>query len=628
MTAPVLTLLCPLAGAAVLALAGRHLARRAAEVVAVAAVLAGFIAACAAWAGFDGQSRILHLASWFSVGHLAPSFSLKLDALSLLMALMVSGVSTLIHVYSVAYMRRDQGFVRYFCYLNLFVFSMQTIVMADDLVFLFLGWEGVGFCSFALIGFWSEDAANVAAGRKAFILTRIGDVAYLVALALIVTSLASTSLTELNARAGLLAPGMVTLLGLLFLFAACGKSAQLPLLVWLPDAMAAPTPVSALIHAATMVTAGVYLLMRLAPMISLSPAAMLAIAAIGALTAFFAACAALAQHDVKRVLAWSTVSQVGYMFLGLGAGDLTGSFFHLLVHAFFKSLLFLGAGCMITAMHEDHDIFRMGARLRRHAPGVFAAMVMGACALGGVPPAGGFFSKGRILFAAFTAPGLAERLLWVLATAAALLTVLYAFRLVFVAFFGQPAEQGGPEALAPVPKLMVAMLWPLALLALAGGALNLPGEAPWSGWLGHVLAGVPGVAALPEDNEALVSALDALISLASLLLAWRLWGPKNLMDWRRPAALAPRVHTFFLSGWKLDALYLAAVARPYQALALWLWRDVDGRGLDGLALGAANLAGNASRSLRRLATGRVTATLVMFALGLALILLIFSVRAA
>jgi len=399
-----LLILFPLTGAAVNGILGRRFPRRRVEIIACGALLGSLLMAAIAMFIMDGVAYDVTLFQWFKVGELSVAMDMHYDALAAIMVVMVTFVASIIHLYSVSFMRKETDYVRYFCYLNLFVFSMLIIALADNLIFVYLGWEGVGFCSYALIGFWYGDPVKATAGRKAFIMTRMGDIGFGIAVAILFAYFGTFSITHINPQAASLSPGSATLLTLLFLFAAMGKSAQLPLTTWLPDAMAGPTPVSALIHAATMVTAGVYLLMRLFPVVHQSPTGMLVIAGVGAVTAFYGALSALAQRDIKRVLAYSTVSQVGYMILAVGAGDMVGGMFHLLSHAFFKSLLFLCAGCVIQALSEEHDIFKMG-NLRRHLPGVFWLMLAGALCLAAFPTLGGYFSKDRILLATFIHAG-------------------------------------------------------------------------------------------------------------------------------------------------------------------------------------------------------------------------------
>ncbi len=365
-TTLIILLLAPLLGALYQIIAGRRFPRRLAEVVSCAVIVVSFVMATVAFF-LPGRPETILLYNWIEVDTFSAGMDIHFDALAAIMTLMVTFVSCLITIYSVSYMGHDHDYSRYFAYLNLFVFFMLVIVLADNLLFLFLGWEGVGFCSYALIGFRYEELANARAGRKAFLLTRIGDVGLGIAISLFFVTCHSLSISAINGQAATLSAGTAMTLGFLLFWSATGKSAQLPLLVWLPDAMAGPTPVSALIHAATMVTAGVYLLIRLFPVVSRTPEVLLTIAVVGTVTAFYAACAAIVQKDLKRVLAYSTISQVGYMFLAIGVGDIIGSMFHLLTHAFFKSLLFLAAGAVIHALHDERDISRMGEAVRRHA---------------------------------------------------------------------------------------------------------------------------------------------------------------------------------------------------------------------------------------------------------------------
>jgi NADH-quinone oxidoreductase subunit L len=610
-----LLLLFPLLGAVVNALLGRYLPRRVVEVTACAGVLGALAMAAAALILAGDKAHNLTLLPWLAVGDFTGAMSVHYDPLAAVMALMVTFVSSIIHLYSVSFMREEEDYLRYFCYLNLFVFAMLVITVADNLLFVYLGWEGVGFCSYALIGFWYRDPAKADAGRKAFICTRIGDVAFGVVLALFFVLFHNLSLSFINSQASSLSPAMATLLGLLLLWAAVGKSAQLPLTVWLPDAMAGPSPVSALIHAATMVTAGVYLLMRLFPVVSMSPTAMLVIAGVGAVTTLYASLAALAQSDLKRVLAYSTISQVGYMILAVGAGDIVGGLFHLISHAFFKSLLFLAAGCVIQALAEEHNIFRMG-NLRRLMPSVSWLFLAGAVSLSAFPLLGGYFSKDRILLATFLHPEMSYRVLWFLAAVAAVLTPVYTFRAFFVAF-GERADGRRPEEVRPLPRFMAAVLWPLAVLALADGLLNLPGGIG-KNFLGRYLAVVPGARpdlGAPPSLEWAMGLGSASLVLLALVLAYYLYR-------RRPALEPARegFHEFLFSGLYLDKLYRLIFTRPYEAIAGFLWREVDERGID---QGFVKLAGGfdfLSGGLRLWTTGRLSTYLTMLLLGLAALL--------
>jgi len=627
-----LLLALPLLGSAILALAGGRLSRRLVETLACAAVIGAFLAAATALAGSWGETKIVPLFPWFAAGGFTASMDVLYDPLSGIMAVMVTFVSSIIHIHSVGYMRGDESYVRYFCYLNLFVFFMLVITLADNIVFLFMGWEGVGFCSYALIGFWFADAERTLAGRKAFIMTRIGDVGFLVAIALFFATLGVLSISGITAQASAgsaISGATATILGLLLLWAAVGKSAQLPLLVWLPDAMAGPTPVSALIHAATMVTAGVYLLMRLYPVLALSPVALAAVGAVGAVTALFASFSALAQRDIKRILAWSTISQVGYMFLGIAAGDLCGSMFHLLSHAFFKSLLFMCAGCVIQALHEEHDIFRMGSRVRTAMPPVFLLFFLGALALAAVPPASGYFSKGRILYAALSHGGGLFTLYWAMGSLAAILTALYTFRLVFVAFFGDPVFPPKTQEIERLPRFMIHVLWPLGFLALTAGVMNLPGSFAGAEWLSHTLRTVPGAEIeFHGVSEMAVSLADAGFCAVGLFLAWMLYGPKAAPGRRGPADPERPLHLALRSGFGLDALYRKAAVAPYLALSGFLRRVVDEGIVDAAFMGQGVLMAKTSQAARKLATGRTSTYLLTFLLGLAAICAVLLAKGA
>jgi NADH-quinone oxidoreductase subunit L len=617
-----LLIFLPLAGSLLLAVAGRHLPRRTVEITACAAVLASFLMALLGFLSSGSKAQTVILLPWIQAGNLSAPMSVHYDPLAAVMALMVTFVSGLIHLYAVRFMREDEGYVRFFCFMNLFVFAMLVVTLADNLLFLYLGWEGVGFCSYALIGFWYADEARAAAGSKAFILTRIGDVAFGAAIALLFSSAGTISLSAIQAQAASFSPPTATILGFLLLWAAVGKSAQLPLAVWLPDAMAGPTPVSALIHAATMVTAGVYLLMRFFPVIALSPAALLAIAVVGAVTSLFAALAALGQRDIKRVLAYSTISQVSYMFLGVGAGDLTGSMFHLLSHAFFKALLFLAAGCVIQALQEEHDIFRMGG-LRRRLPAVFLMFLAGTLSLAAIPPFGGFFSKDQILLAVFNHPGGMYKFLWVLGEATAFLTSLYAFRLLFIAFLDGPASRLAverPRELRPVPKFLIWVLWPLAFLSLAAGVLNFPEFLLGREWLAGTLAGVPGGGPSPKPSAAIETAIlviGGLGSLAGAGLAYFLYRPPAAE--RAPRA-GGRAERLLFSGFYLDQFYQTAIVAPFHRMSRMLWVGMDEGWIAAGIDQSGKLFSFFSGSLRLWATGRVSTYLKMLLLGFTVLL--------
>ncbi|MGO9622662.1 MAG: NADH-quinone oxidoreductase subunit L [Desulfobaccales bacterium] len=642
-TVLLLLLILPLGGALINALLGRRLPRRAVEAVACAAVLGALVCAAVALALAADRAHDLTFFQWFRVGEFSAAMNVHYDPLAAVMALMVTFVASIIHLYSAAFMREDADYVRFFSYLNLFVFAMLVITTADNLIFVYLGWEGMGFCSYALIGFWYREEANANAGRKAFICTSIGDIAFGVALGLLFAYFGNFSITYIISHAAGLSRTLVTILALLLLWAALGKSAQLPLTVWLPDAMAGPTPVSALIHAASMVTAGAYLLMRLFPVVSLSPAAMLVIAGIGSVTALYAGFAALAQWDIKKMLAYSTISQVGYMFLAVGAGDIVGGLFHLVSHAFFKALLFLAAGIVIQALAEEHNIFRMGS-LRRLLPGAYWLFLAGAISLSAFPLMGGFFSKDRILLATFIHPGSAYKIFWLLGMGAAFLTPLYTFRVFFVAFPERPDGRRAEE-IHPTPRFMAWILWPLAVCALGDGLLNLPGGFG-KDFLGYYLASVPG--ARPDlgagvATEWAMGLISAATVLASMTLAYFLY--------RRRPAREPALTGYWgllFSGFYLDRLYQSIFVRPYQAMARFLWRQdnrydqqvivggaralfrpyralakfcwlqVDELVIDGGAEKTAGSLVTVSRGLGYWTTGRLSTYLQMLLLGLAI----------
>ena len=580
----ILLLLFPLAGAVINALSAGRLPRSWSGGVACLAVLCATAMAAAGFVFLGVGSQYVPLAGWIKVTGFTAPLSLLYNPLSAIMALMVTFVSSIIHLYSVAFMRDDEDYARYFCYLNLFVFAMLVITLSDNLLFFYLGWEGVGFCSYALIGFWYQNPAYAEAGRKAFVTTRIGDVGFGIALALLVSRFGSLSLSYLYGEAGAVSTGLATALGLLLLWAAMGKSAQLPLTVWLPDAMAGPTPVSALIHAATMVTAGAYLLMRMFPIIVHSPLALTVIAGVGAVTTMYGALGALGQWDIKKVLAYSTISQVGYMILAVGAADIIGGMFHLLSHAFYKSLLFLTAGYVIQAVDEEHDIHKMG-NLRRLLPQIYWPFLIGALCLSAFPMVGGFFSKDRILLATFIAPGLSYKVFWALALLAAFVTPLYTFRMFLLTFQERPGGRT-PEEIKPVPHFMAYILWPLALLALFDGCLNLP-FGPGKEWLGRFMASLSGSRVdlgAPPGYELIMGVGSAVIILAVIIFTCYLYRPPG------PAISAPRWQAMLLEGFYLDRFYKYLIVRPYARMAEILWKKVDdqgiNRGIEGGAKGA------------------------------------------
>ena len=598
--------LLPLVCGAINLLFVMRLPRLFAEVMAVTGVAGAFALTLLFWGHASGEGTRAVLFTWLASGSLDVSFALNFDRLAAPMTLMVTGVATLIHLYAVGYMHQDEDYARFFAFLNLFVFAMLAIVLGDILLVLFLGWEGVGLCSYGLIGFWYRKLENAQAGTKAFLVTRIGDVFLAIALLWLFALTGTLSISTINSQAGTLAPGVVTALGLLLLLGACGKSAQVPLMTWLADAMAGPTPVSALIHAATMVTAGVYLLCRLFPLVSLSGSAMAAITAIGALTAIYAASCAMAQREIKRVLAYSTMSQVGYMFMAVGAGTVAGAMFHLLTHAFFKAVLFMAAGCVIHLAGEENDIFKMGGMARRGPVELFWVFLAGAVCLAGLPLTGGFFSKDGILLALFTHPDPGYRFFWLVGVVTALMTAFYTFRLVYLVFAGDYRGTGHPHAL---PLLMRWPLWPLALLGLAGGLLNLPVFVGGGEALHHWFGSLAGrqVAASHETEWLLVGLAVAIAAAGWLIAHWR------YRRYRGPAET--RLSRFLLHGWQADALADFCLVRPFAAVARFCSAGGDRTFLDGTIDGLARLVSGWGRMLVQLTTGRMTTYLSAFAWG-------------
>src|ERR1700733_12190545 len=483
----------PLASAAVLALFGSKLSHRLAAFLGVGSIGSSALVAILVAADFltsppSGNHVVQHLWTWMSVGGITPEIGFYYDPVTLLMVLVITCVGFLIHLYSTEYMRDDKGFSRFFAYMNLFVAAMLTLVLANNFLLLYLGWEGVGLCSFLLIGFWYEDPANVRAANKAFLVTRVGDTAMIIGLFLLATKLHTLDIEELMQRAASEWPvgsGLAIAAAALLLGGAVGKSAQLPLQTWLPDAMAGPTPTSALIHAATMVTAGVYLIARTHVLFSLAPTVQLAVAIIGAATMLMSAFSAVAQSDIKRVLAYSTMSQIGYMFMALGLGAWSAAMFHFMTHAFFKALLFLAAGVVIQAMHHEQDMFRMGG-LRLRLPLAFWAFVIGGSALSGLPLlTAGFFSKDLIIWQAWAGPN-GNGWFWIAGILGATLTSFYTYRMILLVFYG-PEKSHAPttKSLAFAIPLVT-----LCVLSVVGGYVNIPADFGGTPFLSKFLSGV------------------------------------------------------------------------------------------------------------------------------------------
>ncbi len=600
--------LLPLAGAVFNMLFGIRAPRRLVELSAVAGVAASTLVALMLWpAAGNGVEATFY--TWMTSGELDVPLTMVWNNLSAPMTVMVTFVSTLIHLYAVGYMHKEPDNARFFGLLNLFVFAMLLIVLSDNLLLIFVGWEGVGFCSYALIGFWYKDEANADAGRKAFLVTRVGDVFFGIALLWLFSLTGTLSLSAINSEAALLPIATITIIGILLLLGASGKSAQLPLMTWLADAMAGPTPVSALIHAATMVTAGVYLLCRFFPLISLSPVAMLLIAGVGAATAFYAATCALAQREIKRVLAYSTMSQVGYMLLAVGAGSVSAAMFHLLTHALFKALLFMGAGLIIHYYHEENDLFQMGGLARRQ-PLLFGLFLSGAICLAGLPLTGGFFSKDAILLAVFQHPNGLYKLFWAIGLLTAFLTALYTFRLLYLVFAGKPPVREGHAA----GGLTVWPLLPLAILGLAGGFINLPELIGGGAWLHNSLGVLAGVTPkVSHSIELLLWGAATLAALAGWLLARQFYNQK-------PAPRTGRIDDFLLNGWYADRLIDRLLVRPYANLCLFCSQGIDRDLIDNVLTRMAQTCREFGGGLCRFSTGRLSTSIGAMVWGVLMLL--------
>ncbi|MDX2192819.1 MAG: NADH-quinone oxidoreductase subunit L [Gemmatimonadales bacterium] len=615
-------------------------------VVGPGAVLAAFGVAAAAVrelaARGDALPPVQVLWPWIHADRLRVDFALQLDQLSAVMLLVVTGVGSLIHLFSLGYMRDDEGFARYFAYLNLFVACMLLLVLGANYPVLFVGWEGVGLCSYLLIGFWYGERKNADAGKKAFITNRIGDFGVLLAMFLLWHALGTLDVRDVAAGAAqALGQGsaLATAIALCLFLGCVGKSAQVPLHVWLPDAMAGPTPVSALIHAATMVTAGVYLVARAAPVFALAPTAQAVVAATGAATALFAATIAVRQHDIKKVLAFSTVSQLGYMFVGVATGAYAAGVFHLVTHAFFKALLFLGAGSVIHALHhaqhaghvhgDAQDLRRMGG-LRAAMPWTAALMLLAALAIAGVPPLAGFWSKDEILAAAFARGAAGEPVFYLAYGAcvlAALLTAAYMARLVALAFFGTSrVDAAAAPHLHEAPWVMTGPLVVLGGLTVAGGLLNLPawagGHHALAAWLEPVFAPARQVAAEPalaHHLEAPLVAVAVGVGLLGFVLGWR-GAIARPLGGGIPESLG--IDGLMERKFLVDEAYDALLIRPLRTFSREvLWRTIDRKVLDGFGVhGLAKLAQGAGWAGSRLQTGQVGMYVIMFLLGAVLVL--------
>jgi len=596
----------PLLGATILIVSGGRLSQCTIGIigvgsVAISAIIASIIGICFMMTPPNGRAFSVTLWHWMTIGGFNPTIGLYLDPLSLVMMLVVTIVGFLILLYSSEFMTGDEGYNRFFAYMNLFVSAMLVLLLADNLLFLYVGWEGVGLCSYLLIGFWYQDPANGLAARKAFIVTRIGDTGLMIGLFLLFSHLGTLEIQPLMHNAvqtWRVGSPIASLAAALLLIGAIGKSAQLPLQTWLPDAMAGPTPVSALIHAATMVTAGVYLIARMHVLFALAPYVQMAVAVIGGATLFIAAFAALNQHDIKRILAYSTISQIGYMFLALGVGAWTAAIFHFMVHAFFKALLFLAAGAITMRLHHEHNIFRMGG-LAQRLPVVFWSFLIGSASLAALPlVTAGFYSKEMILSAVWVSGG-GIPVLWVAGIVTAFVTALYIFRTVFIVYFGEAKTAvTGFYGLRIILPLIV-----LSVLALIGGFVETPdmlgGVTIFSHFMASVFVEVPPIA---SRANTLLLVFAAFVSLSGVGLAYILYmrPSQRFSAWAKIPAIAAW-RGFLFSGWGFDWLYDRLVVRPFLYIVRINQNDV----IDSVYSGIAQTARWLHRLLRQTQTGRI-----------------------
>ncbi len=628
----------PLAGAAINGMLGRRSSKRAISTVAL--VFAGAAFAMALWlaAGFSSASAPYYydLAHWLRSGTFQVDFAFYLDQLSLVMLLVVTGVGFLIHIYSIGYMWDDDGFYRFMCYLNLFMFFMLTLVLAKNYLVMFIGWEGVGLASYLLIGFWFTKDSAASAGKKAFIVNRIGDFGFLIALFLIIQHFGSLDFTRVFDAVRPLSPevggiGLLTSIGLLLMVGAAGKSAQIPLYVWLPDAMEGPTPVSALIHAATMVTAGVYMVARSSVIFERAPMAMTVVAIIGTLTALFAATIGLAQTDIKKVLAYSTVSQLGYMFMACGVGAFSAGVFHLMTHAFFKGLLFLAAGSVIHGIGGEQDMRKMGG-LRKYMPWTFWTMTIATFTIAGFPPLAAFFSKDEILWKAFSSPN-GSWVYWLIGLITAFLTSFYMFRLWFMTFFGDyrgADSHAGHNSPATAhasaghghgdghghdphesPWVMLGPLVVLAILSIVGGWVGIGGRfehflAPvFQGGLAGEMAHETAGESAGTGTETLLMGISVAAAFLGFFLAWLLYMKKPEVPARIATSLGG-LYRAVLNKYYVDEIYSDVFVKPIvEGSTTVLWHGVDQGMIDATVNNAADVARDASDDVRHMQSGNL-----------------------
>ncbi|MFZ4735554.1 MAG: NADH-quinone oxidoreductase subunit L [Bradymonadia bacterium] len=652
-----LIVLLPLAGAAINGLFGRRFSEGTIAGIACLAAFVPFLISVQAFLALQGGVAAIApapLFTWFASGGFKVELGFLIDPLTSIFTLVVTGIGFLIHLYSAKYMEGDEGFYKFFAYLNLFLFSMLMLIMGENLILMFVGWEGVGLCSYLLIGFWYQDNANADAGKKAFITNRVGDFGFLLGIFFILYALAesgkplSLSFDDLAANASVMA-GLATTICLLLFVGAAGKSAQVPLYVWLPDAMAGPTPVSALIHAATMVTAGIYMVARMNFLFVQSPVAMTVVACVGAFTALFAATMGFLQNDIKKVLAYSTVSQLGFMFMGVGVGAFGAGLFHVVTHAFFKACLFLGAGSVIYGLHHEQDIRRMGGLMKK-MPITAWTFLLSTMAIAGFPLLSGFFSKDEILWKAFAnqttlVPGWA---LWTVGVLAAMCTAFYMVRVFCLTFLGEYRGGGhddhahddhghgdhGHGEIHESPAFMTAPLVILAIGAVFGGLAGLPHWFPghptnwFEHWMSPVFTAAEGLNFLDNTSlELTLMAVSVALAASSASLAYYMYagGGRHL-----PAQLAERlkpIYTLVYNKYWIDELYQAVIVGPIKAFSRFCWRVIDDGLIDGaLVNGTAGVVGLSGRLVRLFTSGDVQRYATVLFVGVWVLLVFWLAR--
>jgi len=619
--------LFPLLGFLLISFNFRRLKGITAGVLASLMVLVPFLITLIVLGGFltGAPAKTVELFSWIKFDHLSIPFSFLFDQLSVLMLLIITGVGFLIHVYSIGYMKEDAGFNRFFAYMNLFVFFMLLLVLGSNYLILFIGWEGVGLCSYLLIGFWFKNQEYNNAAKKAFIMNRIGDLGFLLALFLLIRQFGTLNFAEIFAGSSAIPAGSLTItcITLLLFTGAVGKSAQIPLFTWLPDAMAGPTPVSALIHAATMVTAGVYMVVRSNVLFVLAPATLLTISIIGIATALMAGCIAMFQNDIKKILAYSTVSQLGFMFVALGAGAFTGAMFHLTTHAFFKALLFLAAGSVIHALHGEQDIRKMGG-LKDKIPVTFRLFLIGSLAIAGIPPFAGFFSKDMILLGAFHS----GYLIWCLSIVAALMTAFYMFRLLFIVFWGkQNFVEDGKHPIHESPKSMTIPMSVLAVLSVVGGFVGIPALLGGKDLIGDYLSPTlsasetivkQGITETSGQTEIFLMVIPLILILLVIYLAYtRFVRNREILPTTTDRSFLANL---FYRKFYVDELYEGVVQKPVAGLSTFFHDEIEIKLIDRFVNQTGNLVVWIGKNIRYMQTGNVGVYLFYMVVSIILIL--------